>query len=62
MLQRAPMVPLFDVSTLLEQERLARNEDLKRKAALRMLTRLHPNNRVTADQFPNVPVLAVDGR
>ena len=43
--------PLFDVSALFEQALLARKEDLRREAALRMFAKLHPNNQVTVDRF-----------
>ena len=43
--------PLFDVTALFEKELQARNEDLRRQAALRLFAKLHPNNRVTVEQF-----------
>ena len=51
MARTATTGPLFDVTALFEQELQARNEDLRRQAALRMFAKLHPNNRVTVDQF-----------
>ena len=42
---------VFDINSLFERELQARNEDLRRQAALRMFAKLHPNNRVTVDQF-----------
>ena len=43
----------FDISSLFEQELQARNEDLRRQAALNMFYKLHPTNKVTVEQFIN---------
>lgn len=43
----------LDISSLFEQELQARNEDLRRQAALNMFYKLHPTNKVTVDQFIN---------
>lgn len=42
---------VFDVSSLFEQELQARNEDLRRQAALAMLPKLRPSARVTVAEF-----------
>ena len=42
---------VFDISALFEQELKARNEDLRRKAALSMLPKLRPSPRVTMTEF-----------
>ena len=42
---------VFDITTLFEQEFQARNEDLKRQAALSMLSKLRPSARVTMAEF-----------
>ena len=42
---------VFDISALFEQELKARNEDLRRKAALSMLPKLRPSARVTMAEF-----------
>ena len=42
---------VFDISALFEQELQARNEDLRRKAALSMLPKLRPSARVTMAEF-----------
>ena len=41
----------LDISSLFEQELQARNEDLRRQAALTMFYKLHPNNKVNVEQF-----------
>ena len=41
----------FDISALFEQELKARNEDLRRQAALSMLPKLRPSARVTMAEF-----------
>jgi hypothetical protein len=43
----------LDISSLFEQELQARNEDLRRQAALNMFYKLHPTNKMTVDQFIN---------
>ncbi len=42
---------VFDISALFEQELKARNEDLRRQAALSMLPKLRPSARVTMAEF-----------
>ena len=42
---------VFDISSLFEQEFQARNEDLRRQAALSMLSKLRPSPRVTMAEF-----------
>lgn len=42
---------LLDVTSLFEQELRASHEDLRRQAASQMFAKLHPNNRVTVEQF-----------
>jgi hypothetical protein len=42
---------VFDISALFEQELQARNEDLRRQAALSMLPKLRPSARVTMAEF-----------
>ena len=42
---------VFDISALFEQELQARNEDLRRQAALSMLPKLRPAARVTMAEF-----------
>ena len=42
---------VFDISSLFEQEFQARNEDLRRQAALSMLSKLRPSARVTMAEF-----------
>ena len=42
---------VFDISALFEQELQARNEDLRRQAALSMLPTLRPSARVTMAEF-----------
>ena len=42
---------VFDITTLFEQEFQARNEDLRRQAALSMLSKLRPSARVTMAEF-----------
>ena len=41
----------LDINSLFEQELQARNEDLRRQAALTMFYKLHPNNKVNVEQF-----------
>jgi len=41
----------LDISSLFEQELQARNEDLRRQAALTMFYKLHPNNKMNVEQF-----------
>ena len=41
----------LDINSLFEQELQARNEDLRRQAALTMFHKLHPNNKVNVEQF-----------
>lgn len=41
----------LDIAALFEQELQARNEDLRRQAALTMFFKLQPNNKVTVEQF-----------
>ena len=41
----------LDINQLFEQELQARNEDLRRQAALTMFYKLHPTNKVTVEQF-----------
>ncbi len=43
----------LEIDSLFEQELRVQNEDLRRQAALRTFYKLHPNNRVTVDQFIN---------
>ena len=43
----------FDITALFEQELQARNEDLRRQAAMTMFFKLHPTNKVTVEQFIN---------
>ncbi|HMU39995.1 MAG TPA: hypothetical protein PKE31_13390 [Pseudomonadota bacterium] len=40
-----------DITALFEQELQARNEDLRRQAALRMFHKLHPTNKVSVQSF-----------
>lgn len=48
----APTTPTsLDINSLFEQELQARNEDLRRQAALTMFYKLHPNNKVNVEQF-----------
>lgn len=48
----APAAPAsLDISSLFEQELQARNEDLRRSAALTMFYKLHPNNKVSVEHF-----------
>ena len=42
---------VFDISALFEQELKARNEDLRRQAAMSMLQKLRPSPRVTMAEF-----------
>ena len=42
---------VFDISALFEQELKARNEDLRRQAAMSMLSKLRPSPRVTMAEF-----------
>ncbi len=42
---------VFDISALFEEELKARNEDLRRQAALSMLPKLRPSARVTMAEF-----------
>ena len=42
---------VFDISALFEQELKARNEDLRRQAAMAMLQKLRPSARVTMAEF-----------
>lgn len=42
---------VFDISSLFEQALQARNEDLRRQAALSMLSKLRPSARVTMAEF-----------
>ena len=42
---------VFDINALFEQELQARNEDLRRQAALSMLPKLRPSARVTMAEF-----------
>ena len=42
---------MFDISSLFEQELSARNEDLRRQAALAMLPKLRPSAKVTMSDF-----------
>lgn len=42
---------VFDIHSLFEQELQARNEDLRRQAALAMLPKLRPSSRVTMAEF-----------
>ena len=42
---------VFDIGALFEQELQARNEDLRRRAALSMLPKLRPSSRVTMAEF-----------
>ena len=42
---------MFDISSLFEQELSARNEDLRRQAALAMLPKLRPSAKVTMADF-----------
>lgn len=41
----------LDINSLFEQELQARNEDLRRQAALTMFYKLHPTNKVNVEQF-----------
>ena len=41
----------MDITGLFEQELQARNEDLRRQAALNMFYKLHPSNKVNVEQF-----------
>jgi len=41
----------LEIDSLFEQELRVQNEDLRRQAALRTFYKLHPNNRVTVEQF-----------
>lgn len=41
----------LDINSLFEQELQARNEDLRRQAALNMFYKLHPTNKVNVEQF-----------
>ncbi len=41
----------LDINSLFEQELQARNEDLRRQAALTMFHKLHPTNRLNVEQF-----------
>ncbi|MFO0621846.1 MAG: hypothetical protein U0745_10645 [Polyangia bacterium] len=43
----------LDIAALFEQELQARNEDLRRQAALTMFFKLHPTNKVSVEQFIN---------
>lgn len=43
----------LEIDSLFEQELRVQNEDLRRQAALRTFYKLHPNNRVSVDQFIN---------
>jgi hypothetical protein len=48
----APAAPTsLDISSLYEQELQASNEDLRRKAALSLFYKLHPNNKVSVEHF-----------
>lgn len=42
---------VLDITTLFEQELQTRNEDLRRQAALSLLTKLRPSGRVTVAEF-----------
>ena len=41
----------FDITALFEQELQARNEDLRRQAAMTMFSKLHPTNKVSVEEF-----------
>ena len=41
----------FDITALFEQELQARNEDLRRQAAMTMFFKLHPTNKVSVEEF-----------
>jgi len=41
----------FDITALFEQELQARNEDLRRQAAMTMFFKLHPTNKTTLEEF-----------
>lgn len=41
----------FDITALFEQELQARNEDLRRQAAMTMFFKLHPTNKTTVEEF-----------
>jgi len=41
----------FDINALFEQELQARNEDLRRQAAMTMFFKLHPTNKVSVEEF-----------
>lgn len=43
----------FDINALFEQELQARNEDLRRQAAMQMFSKLQPNNKVSVEEFLN---------
>lgn len=43
----------LEIDSLFEQELRVQNEDLRRQAALRTFYKLHPNNRVSVEQFIN---------
>src|SRR5579871_6033769 len=43
----------LELDSLFEQELRVQNEDLRRQAALRTFYKLHPNNRMSVEQFIN---------
>lgn len=53
--KKSPATPPagLELDSLFEQELRAQNEDLRRMAALATFYKLHPNNRVTVEQFLN---------